>query len=610
MPVTDLPIIGYFDRQRFRQFNPSDCANWFLVKSEIGKKKVAMYPTLGRRHVRFTGLNRLIFESEPRVIYKSLNYWYAVVNDKIFRVDLNFNQVEITASVKLATLTGNVFFDYIVVGDPALAGNTTYSVFTDGQFVYVYNEVTNVFVKSTDTNTPKFPIFIATFGNRIAVSGVGSSTFVLSAINLLGGVGGTFDPAKIFTVSNAQVFAQESGIIRQMAVLQNTLYIFTDFTAGIWSNIPSPFTTNAGTTTTFPWKKNTTYEFDYGMADPNTLSVDYGLMVWVGKNRDGLLQMLASSGGKPKPFSSKAIDVLLQRISNAQEINPFLQFMADGFLYDYENTIFYRVSAGKYQDFGVLDQVNTTNSIEYNFETDTWHRVIEANGERNRIQDHVFFGNRHLVTLEGDSTVYEMSGEFYNNEIRNPDQPDAQASDAYLQLPFRYERVTPIICSGVVDVLTKLGAAYYDEFITDWVEIDFVWGIEDFINSTAPFENAVYIIAEEPDSDGNPVYVVSEEDTETFLVSEQGNFPVLNSPTYHAWFKPHVELQFSDDGGISFLSADNLEFSQLGVYQWRMRWNQLGTSRNRVYKLICVSPAPIVVLGAQMSVRRASGGAS
>ena len=69
-----------------------------------------------------------------------------------------------------------------------------------------------------------------------------------------------------------------------------------------------------------------------------------------------------------------------------------------------------------------------------------------------------------------------------------------------------------------------------------------------------------------------------------------------------------MSLYFSDDGGISFNYADNLEFSQLGVYQWRMRWYQLGPSRNRVYKLVCVSPAPIVVLGGVMEVKRSSGG--
>ncbi len=94
------------------------------------------------------------------------------------------------------------------------------------------------------------------------------------------------------------------------------------------------------------------------------------------------------------------------------------------------------------------------------------------------------------------------------------------------------------------------------------------------------------------------------------MITSQGNTPGLTDLTYNYLYNPSIELWFSDDGGISFDSADVREFSQMGVYQWRMRWYQLGPSRNRVYKLICVSRVPIVVLGAVMNVRRISGGAN
>lgn len=606
MPVTDLPIIGFYNQQRFKQFDPSDCCNWYIVTDEIGKKKAAMYPTMGRAHIRFLNQNRLIFDEEPRALFKTINYWYAVVNNTILRIDKFYNQVEITSTTKLLTLTGNVFFTTLV------AGTVTFACFVDSQKIYIYREDTGQFAIVTDTNAPGNgtngkPGFIAAFGNRITVSIANTNTFVLSEINL---EGTSFNPATCFTISSAQVFAQESGIIRQMGVLQNTLYIFTDYTTGIWSNIPSSFISAGGVQTSFPWKKNTTTDWDFGMADPNSLDIDFGQMTWLAKNRSGLIQVMTASTQRPDTTSTEAIDVLLQRISNEEKGNPFLEFNADGFLYDYENTVFYRLSAGVYDGSELIDQVSSSNSIEFNYRTGKWHRCIEKNGERNRIKKHVFFNNHHFVTLEGDNTVYEMSGQFYTNEITNPDQTDRQATDAYIKEPFRYERVTPIICAGLVDVLVKDGAAFYDEFITDYVEIDFVWGEQTFINSTVPYEDAVFIVDEETDSDNNPIYLTDEEDSNTFIIGEEGNLPALNSPQYHVWYKPHIELYFSDDGGISFQSADVREFSQLGVFQWRMRWYQLGPSRNRVYRLVCVSPSPIVILGANMDVRRASGGAS
>jgi len=110
-----------------------------------------------------------------------------------------------------------------------------------------------------------------------------------------------------------------------------------------------------------------------------------------------------------------------------------------------------------------------------------------------------------------------------------------------------------------------------------------------------------YMIDEMPGADGQPVFMITD---------GSQNEPSLLDNTYNAIFNPHVELYFSDDGGISFNSADVREFSQEGQYRWRMRWYQLGTSRNRVYKLICVDTSPITVLGGVMNVRRISGGAN
>jgi len=611
--VTDCPIIGYYDKQRFRQLSPADTANWYLVGDEIGKKKMAMYPTMGRKHINYLSQNRLIFDSQPRLIIDSINFWYSVVGDKIFQIDNFFNIIEVTASQKLNTLAGNVFFTYIIVNAGGTSGSVagiSFACFTDGKNFYLLNEQTKEFGIVTDSNLPKNPLYIANFGNRVTVSTHLSSTFGLSEINLHYNASFATMLSTCFTINGAAIFAQEAGIINQMAVFQNNLYIFTDFTTGVWSNIVSIFTSFGGTETTFPWKKNTTYSFDYGISEncANTLSTDFGMLCWASQDKDGIIQPMLTTGGKPQEFSSKAINVLLQRETNAEQNDINIGGLQYGFLYDYENTIFYRLSSGPYNGTELLDQINISKSIEYNFETQTWHRCIELNGERNRIQDHIFVGNRHLVTVIGESTVYQMSGEYYTNENRNPDQADPQAADAYSIFPFRYERITPIIVAGNINNFKAPG--YYAEFKTNYLEIDFVWGEGTSINSTAPFDNAVYLIDEQTDSNSNPIYLVDDQNTDTFLIAEEGNYPVSNSDHYYNWFKPSIELWFSNDGGISFDSAGQLEFSQIGIFQWRMRWYQLGCSRNRVYKLVCVSVSPIVVLGASMEVENVSGGSA
>lgn len=583
MPIRDMPIFGDYNVQQFAQFCPEDVANWSLIKNDQSKKGLALYPAFGRKHISVLGRNILNFDQEPRAEYKSVNYAYIFDGNKVFRYDKNFNRIEIFPSSYTST-TGAIYFTYLV------APGYTLVAFTDGKGMWVHNEKTDNIVKVTDPSLIDNPTALIAFGNRIAITGADTSEFRLSKINLGPLVGNNIDPANCFG-GGTTIFAYETENIVNFAVLHNTLYIFLQSTTSIWSNTPSVFGSTDGVIVQFPWKKNTTFNFDYGLAEPFAFDTDFGRLAWLGQNQDGLTQIVASVGDQPKPISTKAIDILLQRDAINDANSSFLDVNTTLFLYQYQNTVYCRVSSGRFFNFQTLDRQTDASSIEFNFDTSTWKRVIELNGERNRIQDHIYFSNRHLVIVKGDNTIYEMSGQFFTNDVRNDDQPDIQAADAYIPEPFRYERITQIISEPD-----------YGEFLTDWVQIDFVWGDGTFINSINPFENTVYVI------DENGEYLITEDGA--FIVTEDGNFPVIGETTYHNWFKPHIELYYSDDGGISYTSADVLEFSQLGVYSWRMRWYELGPSRNRVYKLIAVSPSPIVVLGAIMETRRASGGAA
>lgn len=598
--IKDLPIIGYYDIQRFKQYNGSDCANWTLQPNELGKKKVAMYPALGRQHIHQFGRNQLNFEAEPRFCDKSVTYSYYVVANKIYRIDRFFNKIEITNGA-LKTVTGQIDFDYLVVG------NITFVCFTDSQALYVYVEPTmgapslsgtfNVITSTTTANFPANPIRVIAFGNRIAVASLHSSVFNLSEIGLQGA---SFTIATCFTIAGLAVFASEVGEIQGFAVLQNTLYIFTPFTTGIWSDYPSSIAGDDAAIVPFPWKKNTSIEWAYGLADYATLDVAFNMIGFVGLNEKGLRQAVVSlAGSSPKPINSKAIDVLFQKAENLTTQSPFIAGALTGFFYEYENSIYYRLSAGDYTN-------SFSKSIEYNFDAEKWSRAIEVDGNRAREQLHIFFGNRNLVTVAGDTTVYEFSGAIYHKEIRNPDVENVQDPQAYLAQPMRYIKTTPNI---TIRNLNDSDPSYA-QFQTDYVEIDFAWGLEPAQLLNAPFPDAVFIVDESVDTLGKPIFLTTENADNELIIAEQGNTPQLSSQHYFNWYRPHIELLYSDDGSVTFQSADVLQFSDLGNYEWRMRWDGLGTSRNRAYYLLIVSFAPIVVLGGNMMMMRVSGGAN
>jgi hypothetical protein len=580
--IEELPIFCYYDVQRFPQFGAMDCANFYRIQADSGKKNVALYPAMGRQHINFLNQNRLVFNAEPVAFFKSIDYLYVIDETVVFQFDRFYNRKILPINVALGA---PVWFATLPVG------TIVYNMMTDGTNIFLITEngssVTAEVV--TDTNRPVNPLYVASFGNRFVVSTADTPNYGLSTINVTGGA------SACFTINDAPLFNRASGIIRQFAVLHNQLYILCDFTTDVWANILTTITV-AGVTTEFPWKLNSSYDFDYGIADPNSLSVDFGMMTWLAKNQNGLITFMTSNGQAPKPISTQAINVLLENSTHTDALNPFLTSEVDGFLYQYENTIFYRASAGHYYNFGSLDVSDDASCIEYNFQTDTWIRCIELNGERNRIKKHVYFNNIHIVSVQGDPALYQMAGNIYHNELINPAQPDHQAVDAFLKYPMRYELVT-----------RQIFLPDYSEFADEYVEIDFVFGNQTFFRSDAPFSNTVFIV-DELSTPTVPIFMLSEIDQ--FIIEEGTNTPSFDDNHYNALFKPYLELYYSDDGGQTFIWADLREFSPLGQYRWRMRWYELATSRNRCYRLVCVSSAPIVILGGVRNTRRVSGGAN
>lgn len=604
MPIEQLPLFSYYNRQRFTQMGCADIAGWYGVAVPDTKNGQALYPTMGRAHIESSGLNVLTFFQEASQFFKTIDYVYAVVGTQIIQFDKFYN-IKIMGNVPLGS---QVWFAFLPVGNVVYAMFTANSTVQSGIYVVTeFQNGTSTFQQVTDPLAPQNPLFICAFGNMFVVSNANTPDYSISSYNNTDPLTGSFNPATAFSYGTPgnyfPLFNRATGIIRQMCVLHATMYIFSDFSADIWANIPTQIT-NAGVTRTFPFKLNSSYNWDYGIADPFSLDVDFGRMVWLGKNNNGLRSFMMSNGQTPVDISSQAINVLLQNSMYDSGLSPFQIGPVNGFLYQYENTIFYRASAGDYLNYGVLDvenNISNAESIEFNFSTGKWGRVIELNGERNRIEKHVFFNNMHLVTVQGDPSIFQMAGNIYRNELTVP--ATATTSLTFNKYPLRYELVTE-----------QIFQKDYSEFLTDYIEIDFVFGNRDFYKYNAPFGNTVFIINENAGADGNPIFQINEnagtDGNPIFHITEDGNTPGFDDQFYFSLFKPNISLYYSDDGGVTFTYADLREFSQLGQYMWRMRWYELGASRNRAYKLICVSSAPIVILGGVQNIRRSSGGAN
>jgi len=64
--------------------------------------------------------------------------------------------------------------------------------------------------------------------------------------------------------------------------------------------------------------------------------------------------------------------------------------------------------------------------------------------------------------------------------------------------------------------------------------------------------------------------------------------------------EPNVMLQYSDDSGKTYSNELWVSLGKAGQYITRVCWRRLGSSRNRVYKLVITAPVKIVLIGAKI----------
>lgn len=65
-------------------------------------------------------------------------------------------------------------------------------------------------------------------------------------------------------------------------------------------------------------------------------------------------------------------------------------------------------------------------------------------------------------------------------------------------------------------------------------------------------------------------------------------------------YQPQAMLQWSDDGGATWSSEYWTSIGKIGEYNARVRWRQLGMSRERVYKCVISDPIQVTMLDARL----------
>ena len=81
------------------------------------------------------------------------------------------------------------------------------------------------------------------------------------------------------------------------------------------------------------------------------------------------------------------------------------------------------------------------------------------------------------------------------------------------------------------------------------------------------------------------------------------------SPAYAQWpgADPQVVLRLSNDGSRTWITEQARPMGKTGEYLKRVRWNQLGTARNRVFEVFIADPVRWRISGAYLDAEQEVG---
>ena len=80
-------------------------------------------------------------------------------------------------------------------------------------------------------------------------------------------------------------------------------------------------------------------------------------------------------------------------------------------------------------------------------------------------------------------------------------------------------------------------------------------------------------------------------------------------PAYAQWpgADPQVVLRLSNDGSRTWISEQSRPMGKTGEYLKRIRWNRLGSARNRVFEVVIAEPVRWRISGAYLDAELEAG---
>lgn len=305
----------------------------------------------------------------------------AVVGNTVYKISFVAGDLTSTPVGVLATSTGQVF----------IAENNAHQIaITDYVNLYIYNYDTEDFYTSNSggalgfafpsTGTPYTnPGFVSFQNGRFIIALTNTSTWILSDFN--NGLSWPPDAAHTGSLQTKPDFVQAAVPFPGRG---NTLFVIGNNVIESWVDVGAA---------KFPYQKATSFNIDYGVINPSTISPLENFIVWLSANEQSGLAIMVTDGGSIRTISTDGIDFKLGKLKNPENCTGFL-FRQDGHLL--------------YQFTFIEDNL----SYVYDFTSQTFFTVTDEHLNYHIARDVVFFNNTYYFVSINDGNLYEFSTNF------------------------------------------------------------------------------------------------------------------------------------------------------------------------------------------------------
>jgi hypothetical protein len=355
-----ISLVGGSSEEWSKPFNAARCVNMFPVVDKGGSEVSALYGTPGLDLFATAGFGPVRGE------LAAANGRAFVVSDaRLFELGLG------GTATPLGSLDSSA-------GIVTMADNGFQLAVCDGDKVYIFTYLTNIFEKVTDPDLPSAG-GIDFVNGYFVINENNSGKFYIS---------GLYDGLSWGALDFASAESSPDNLTRAVSFV-GQLGLFGANTLEIWRNTGDsvfPFSRISGAT-------------PIGCTSPETIrSIDTS-QFWVGSNDEGSGIVYKAQGFNPTRVSTNAIELKLQAVADPTALYSW-HYQKDGH-------VFYVISGSDLE-----------TSLALDISTELWHELAYSNEgiyEQHLASCCMYAFGKHLVGDRNNGNIYELSKDVYTD---------------------------------------------------------------------------------------------------------------------------------------------------------------------------------------------------